>query len=185
MKIIALGHRSRMGKDTFATFIATQLRLKRNRINVKIVGFADPLKDTCTQLYGWAGVQRKEYYEEHPEARDIVLLDLGFTVVDLWIKVGMMMRAVYQDTWVNSLYHEHRKVDVLVIKDLRFENEVQSVIDRKGLLVKIHNPRTPYRSSPADEPLEAYKSWNTTIVNDGDLPALHEKAKGFIKLWEL
>lgn len=179
MRIIAFGHRSRMGKDSAAKFLQTICAHKGLR--TKKISFADKLKRVCHELWGWAGVQDAKYYEEHEEARTEILPALGMTVVDLWIKFGTncCREMIHQDTWVKCNL-DVKDTDVLIITDLRFPNEARLIHNAEGLCVKVMRPGTPFRDSPADNALEDYEGWDYEITAT-NLHELHAEVEQMAK----
>ena len=81
MKIIAVGHYSRVGKDTFANYLTEELNEYAPTLKVTKLNFAWKLKDIAHQLYAWAGVREPEYYDTPGGAiaRDVILPALGMT----------------------------------------------------------------------------------------------------------
>ena len=92
--------------------------------------FATKLKQIVHELYAWAGVGDEAYYNdpEHEHERDIVIPELGMTPVELWVKFGTLAvrERVYDLTWVNYLLKTDHKLDVIIISDVRYPNEVES-----------------------------------------------------------
>lgn len=176
IKIFGFGHRSRVGKDTAAGFLAGHLRqTTKNKLVVK-TAFALKLKAMCADLYGWAGLQDAEFYEkqENEHLRNVKLEPIGKTPVEIWIEFGTTVgRAIYGDTWVK--YPLNRKHDYLIITDVRFQNEVNEIWKAGGKVFKVENPSVPLRDSVADNALQDFTGWDQVIVNDGDLKALNEK----------
>src|SRR5215831_6539922 len=101
MKIVGLGHRKFCGKDTIAKFLCTEYRLRNPKSNVVRRGFAYKLKQTCYELYGWAGLRSPEYYDQYPDNKEDFLPLIGKTVRQIWIEVGMALRGVYHATWID------------------------------------------------------------------------------------
>src|SRR5678816_3278002 len=88
MKIVAFGHRQRVGKDTATRILITQLKSANSRINVVRVGFADKLKELAEEAYGWAGLQGIDFYENHPEFKDRPLPAIGKSPREIWLALG-------------------------------------------------------------------------------------------------
>jgi hypothetical protein len=175
MKIIAFGHRKRVGKDTAARFINTDFRMKHKSANVQKRGLADKLKAQCHELYSWAGLKTMEYYDDHPEEKEIVLPLLGKTPRQIWIDYGTLVaRAVYRYTWVDYLF-KSSSPDLLIISDLRFPEEAERSQDLGGQVYRIDNPRIPHTSDLADDPLKDWNGWNGVIVNDGTMETFHSR----------
>lgn len=178
--IIAFGHRRFVGKDTAADFLVSQLRTTTRRLNIIKTGFATKLKAIAFDLYSWAGLQEEAFYEKYTHLKEIKLPLMGKSPRDVWIELGNKCREINPDTWINQLLR--RKVDILIIKDLRYNNEADAVKNHKGILVKIEKPGIEEFNDPADSALKYFTDWDHVIVNDGDLKELNNK---IIKLSEI
>lgn len=178
IKIIAFGHRKEVGKDTASKYLITELRIRRPGISVRMVGFADKVKDVAFQLFGWAGLMPGDFYEEpqNLHLKEVILPKLGKTPRQLWIGVGNGIRAAtgYDGTWLDYVFN-HVKCDVMVIKDMRFPTEAEGVKRAGGWVYKINCPWAPVVADGADDPLENYQGWTGEIDNDrhGDFRHLH------------
>lgn len=179
MRVVAFGHKSRVGKDTAAGFLTTQLRMRKQNINVQEVSFATLLKKVTHEMFAWAGVKPGEYYETRPDERNKILADLGMDVVQLWVAVGETMNTICDKVWVNSLF-ENRKADILIIRDLRRPQEADAVVQRGGLKIKITKKDAPVRNTVSDNWLNEYQGWDLVIENDGTLNELYDKMGALI-----
>lgn len=174
--IIALGHRSGHGKDTFAEILKSKLP------NVYIRSWADAVKEECVRLYGHLGVQDRDFYNtrEGRTARNIPIPKLGKTVVEVWIHVGEKLRELYWDTWLDQLHLYYASLpsdSILVVPDTRHINEADSA----DFTVKIVNPRVPNRvGASIDHVLDDYQ-FHCTITNDGTLEDFAKTAESFIR----
>lgn len=180
MIIVAFGHESRVGKDTSAKFLDTALRC--GGIRTKKISFAAKLKDISYQVYGWAGLKPGVFYEsdEGAKLRDVPLPVVDKSPVQIWIEVGNLFRDVYLHTWRDhALNGDHKNVDVLIITDLRFQNEGDGVHDRDGVCVHVINDRIPKRDSPSDRALDGWDGWDKRLLNDGGLSDLSDKIDAF------
>ena len=170
--IIAFGHRSGTGKDTAGKMLVQSLRLSGKHKLVVRNSFAKLLKDVCYQMYKCQGMMPGEWYEEPGNwHKKDEMLAFGKTVRQVWIEVGMAMRAIYEHTWRDAaLRVEH---DVLVVTDLRFNNEASEVKRLGGICVRVENPRvTKWHDS--DYELKDF-SFDEVITNDGDLNTLNDR----------
>jgi len=183
-QIIAFGHRSRMGKDTCATLLHSMLKTERGKLKVKTIGFASKLKAICHDLYKFAGVKNEQHYENHPEDRLIILPYFGTDVVQVWIDFGNKVREYAPNTWIDNTLTPDYDCDVLLVKDLRFHNEADAIKDRGGWVYKVHNPRVPYRDSPADAQLESYEGWDDVLMNDKDMQNLNSLLIPIVERYE-
>jgi hypothetical protein len=179
MKIVAFGHRAQTGKDTLCGFMTTQLRLVKRGVNIQVAGFADELKDFAYRMYAWAGLKRKEYYEQHPEAKNDYLAPLGKTVRTLWIELGNHMRKYDGDVWVRAIL-TRPQVDILLVKDLRFPNEFKMVKELGGHCIKVERADVPVLTDEADTALADCTAWDLIVDNNGDKQLLNKTASGLI-----
>ncbi len=137
MKIVAFGHRTRVGKDSCGRFLHTELRVLGK--DAMKMSFASRLKKACHDIWAWAGVHSEEHYERHPEQKDDMIEALGMSARQLWIKFGtpMCREMVHDLTWVNATLHQPDPPEILIISDLRFPNEMARVRELGGVCVKI------------------------------------------------
>lgn len=174
MKIVAFGHRRRVGKDTASKFLDTTLRIEARHLKIKRVSFAAKLKDICTQMFGWAGLQEAQYYEDHPEYREVILPEIGKSPRDIWIEVGNKMREVYQNVWLDYAMRGI-KADVIIISDLRFTNEATRVRQLGGMLIKVTRSNVPVSDDASDSALDNWTDWDRIINNSGELGLLNSE----------
>ncbi len=182
MKIVAFGHRRFTGKDTICRFIQREILLKSKGLKVNLVGFADQLKNTLYQLYGWIGVKPMHYYEEHLEEKDKPIIGLRAVTGcesyrDLCINFGQYCRKFDDSIWLNALL-KTTNCDILLIKDMRFEPEFNKVKDHNGICNKIVRPGNPEFNDEADSGLAHLSDdvWDNVYVNGGTLQDLHKIA---------
>lgn len=172
MKVIAFGHRSGMGKDTCVelakTIISTQYGL-----SAKKMSFAKELKDMCHKLWGWTGLKSAAHYEQNRNERHEKLPFINLTPVELWVKFGQMVKSIHDNTWAYSAFNNIPICDVLLISDLRFACEIETVKKHGGVIVKVDNPTVPHFDTVADNALEGY-AFDYTINNNGTLIQLSE-----------
>ncbi len=185
--IIGFGHKKRVGKDTAAKFCLSILR-DNPRYRGKGVtrrGFADPLYDVCYKLYSWAGFQRREYYDEHPAAKEVILPELGKTPRKILIDVGTPVFRSYDDNvWINAALRANVP-DVMCVPDVRFINEALTIQKLGGVAVKVNNPRAAASHDIADDGLNGFTGWDHVIENDGTLNELHSKCVHLLQILEL
>lgn len=170
--IIGLGHYSRTGKDTFANALVDILNEMDPTLRVGRKSFASKLKEIAHDLYGWAGLQDEAYYNnpatEHE--RDVVLPALGMSPVEVWVKLGTsaVREQVYDFTWVDYLLKTDHRLDVIVIPDVRFPNEIDAIREAGGHLIKIVRDGYGPKMTVADLALIYYGGWDNVI---GDRPS--------------
>ena len=181
--IIAFGHRRRVGKDV-ATNALIDMLAERG-VPALRVSFADGLKESCADIFGWAGLQGPLFYEEYPQEKEEVLPDLGMSPRDIWIKVGNKMREVYEDVWIDLALHQPKeRKAVIIISDLRYPNEAAKVKAAGGVIVRVTRDVAPVSSDIADTALADYEEWDLTILNDGTKDDLRDQLVSLVNIVE-
>ena len=173
MKIIAFGYKKGSGKSTAALFLSSHLRCEFPNLRIKEVSFAGKLKDVAFQLFSWAGLQRGVYYESHYKEKEIILPKLGLSPRDVWISVGNKMREINENVWLEIALCVN--VDFIIIPDLRFRNEAQTVAKKSGVLVKMVRDGLEKGSDAAETELDSWTDWDHVLNNNGTLSELNEK----------
>lgn len=179
MQLIGLGHLSRTGKDSSATYLQHHLQARGK--TVKCVSFAWRLKEISFELFEYLGVKQPVYYENRPEARQKKLSN-GMTVVDLWVAVGNKLREIDNMVWiVNAI--SHPDFNYVIIRDVRYHNEVDAIREFGGKLYRIDRPGCMGLDTIADNTLRAYDGWDGYVMNDGDLKKLSATCESLVAEW--
>lgn len=179
--ILAFGHQSRVGKNTASE--AVRHGLGADGVRVKVRSFARLLKRQAHALWGHLGLEDGPFYErpENEYLRDVALPKIGKTPVDIWIEYGQSVRAIYGPTWAEAALAEAEPDALLVISDLRFDNEGDLIRDLGGWCVKIVRDGCPVRAS--DRMIRPDFPWSATITNNGDISALQAAAVGVARAY--
>jgi hypothetical protein len=181
--IIAFGHRRRVGKDV-ATRAMINMLAARN-IPALRVSFADGLKESCADIFGWAGLHGPGFYEEYPREKEEVLPDLGLSPRTIWIDVGNKLREVYADVWIDlALRQPEGRKAVIIISDLRYPNEAAKVRAMGGVLVKVTRDVAPVSNDVADTALANYNEWDMTLTNNGTREELQSQLVSLVNIVE-
>jgi hypothetical protein len=181
--IIAFGHRRRVGKDV-ATRAFIDMLAKRGIPAVR-VSFADGLKEVCTDIFGWAGLQGPEYYEEFPQEKEDILPDLGLSPRTIWVETGSSLRQLYEDVWIDMALNQPKgRKAVIIISDLRYPNEVAKVKAVGGVLVKVTRDTAPVSEDVADCALDSFDEWDLILDNNGTIDYLREQMLSLVNIVE-
>lgn len=153
-KIIAFAGRKQSGKTTSCEFVANVF-VGNLLGNVKIFNFADPLKnDICIKILGlsydqcYGSDERKNelvncYWEgKQMSAREV----MQFVGTDIFRK---MQNNVWADATINRILNEKSNLDLALIADCRFPNEVDAIKKVGGYIVKLQ--RNPFNSDHSSE----------------------------------
>lgn len=179
--IIAIGHESDQGKDTFCMLLINYIR-KQNMRGLKIIreGFADRLYDLCYNLYKWAGFQTRQYYIEHPEKKGEILPLIGKSPRQLLIGIGNIVREFDKGAWLNAVIKETNH-HLKIIPDLRKITEFEYLESNNGYRIKLYDPRKPRSTLESDVDLAKIPNdrWSEVILNDGTIDDLNKKVITF------
>ena len=180
MKVIAFGHRRDTGKDTCVNFAATHIRFNYQDLSVLKAAFAKPLKDTFYNLYKHTGIRHPEFYDDDRDARDDIIPKLGMSIRDGWIKFSNHVRSYYNHTWIDMLFQDSVDYDILLISDLRYQEEVQAIRDYEHLLVRVDRDEVPKHDDPADSDLADFHEWDHVIENNYGLNELNTQIQAML-----
>lgn len=186
MIVVAFGHKSRVGKDTASKFLVNTLRQTVRDKYINHSSFASHLKVAAQYIFKPYGIKSQSHYDSNPSDRRNTVPELNISPVDLWIKVGMFVRSIHPDAWVRLLLETHKKDDILIISDLRFQNEIECIrkLATYSIICKINNNNAPVYDSPADTALDGYTGWDTIIENNGTMEQFYESVNVLAKLVE-
>jgi len=163
------------GKDTVANFICRHL-------SIQSYGFADPIYDMVKAGFGIDG-KSKEWQDRGKKSapidwlsaeRDISLRYLLETLGTEW---GREM--ICSDLWARIAEKRYRESEAgLVIRDVRFPNEVDWIDRLGGTLVHIIRPNhfnpEANPNHPSNKPL-SIRDYDKVIMNDADLDTLRNR----------
>lgn len=159
--LIGIGGKIGSGKDLLGELIV------KDDPSFKIKKFGENLKRVCQIVTGfddqWSQDGKSTYLPEWDK-----------TVREIQQIVGtdLFRRHLNNDTWIISLLSKFSYQDNWVITDVRFPNEINSILDRGGKVVYIDRPNNPYPKSNHISELSfsnaVRKKYNIpTIINDG------------------
>jgi hypothetical protein len=172
--IIGLAGVARSGKDTLADYLVD------NHGFVK-VAFADPMREALFRLSPRIQVNNGGYADLSTAVRMMGWERLKEYSPDVRALLQRMGTEVGRD-----MFGEHFWVDLaikkaltagsdVVISDVRYKNEAQSIEQINGLVVKVERPGVVAANAHTSEhDLEDYY-FSHTILNEGTLDDLHSK----------
>ena len=147
------------GKDTIADYLVNFHEFRRE-------SFANTLKDAVAAVFGWDRTllegrtkQAREWREQVDPwwANRLNLPDLTPRWVLQYWGTEVCRKAFHDDIWIASLENKLRNSeDNIVISDCRFPNEIKSIKDAGGIVIRVKR---------GDEP-EWYK--DAADMNAGD-----------------
>ena len=146
-KLIALGGLIGSGKDTVANYLCTVHGFKR-------MSFASVLKDTVSTIFDWdrellegSTKASREWREQVDEWWSKKLNIDGLTpryILQQW-GTEVIRNSFNDNIWVMSMENKLRKINQdIVITDCRFPNEIQSVKDQNGIVIRTSRGPDPH-----------------------------------------
>jgi hypothetical protein len=111
---------------------------------------------------------------------------LGITVRELLQKLGTCVRqGIDNEFWIKSLYANCADLDNIIIADVRFPEEVKSIKDRGGVVLRLIRDGAGAGNHISETALDDYKDWDYVIENNGTLEDLFENLREFSKKFKL
>lgn len=132
MTLIGLGFTARVGKSYAASLIKAAYPDR----TVVVLAFADAVKEGLHPVLAGSGI---DPFTEDPEQKKILR--------PLLVAHGEFWRAVDKDHWldlvmekvdqVRDLWWPDGRRPIVIIPDVRYQNEAQAILDRRGCVVHV------------------------------------------------
>lgn len=204
--IIGINGKIGAGKDTVGTIIQGLLYTNKDQSS-EIKKFAGKMKQIASILTG-ISVEKFEDQEfkecfldvEWGTIQDIPLnsippfADMQFnvmmTVREFLQKLGTeaMRDGLHTNVWVNALFADYKKKSNWIITDMRFPNEMEAVIKRHGITIRVTRPVKKSKNTPklhsSETALDKAK-FDYEIINDGSMEKLVKKVRKILIKEEL
>lgn len=171
MKIIGLTGRARSGKDSVADLLIAKHTVVHDTLSVKY-SFATELKEACASLFD---LNIQMFYQGN---RELIIPEYGLSIRQIMQRFGTdAMRGTFgDDFWVNKIERKilsDDKVDLLIIPDVRFENEA-ALVRKYGSLMHVikDDVKDVGDEGHASESGVLFKEGDVLIDNNGTLEDL-------------
>lgn len=189
MAIIGINGYAGSGKDTVAKIIQ---ELQPDK-NWQIKKFSGKLKQMASLI---TKVPVEKFEEQEFKQNAAVRIYTG-KIEDVTI-IGYQAREFLQylgtecvrdllgeDVWVNALLKDYKPKDNWIITDMRFPNELQGVLSKQGISLRIERVGIkPINAHPSETALDNHL-FDDLIENKGDLSFLKNEVKNFIEFHDL
>ncbi len=193
------------GKDTIADYLVNFHEFRRE-------SFANTLKDAVSAVFGWDRTMLEGRTKEAREWREQVdpwwaeRLNMPNLTPRLMLQLWgteVCRRGFHDDIWIASLENKLRTTkDNVVISDCRFPNEIKSIKDAGGMIVRVKrgvNPHWYTIAESANRGDSKAKEWLTNegihaseyswagttfdavVDNDGSIDALYTRVKSLVQ----
>lgn len=190
IEVIGFAGQKRSGKDTAAQI--ARRYFEEAGWEVHTIAFADALREYALKLDPWVVSD----HDGHPEPLARVISAFGWenckdtsyaeSVREVLQRLGAdVMRAVDEDVWVKLAGRKMQEIleggphsrFVFIFTDVRFENEVQFILENSGAVFEMRRPGRSSEDSHVSEFLELEPNGTNifAIDNDGNLEQLKKK----------
>jgi len=184
--IISFSGRKQSGKSTSADYIISLINEHKFNMSYKIYSFADPLKqDICINILG---LTYDQCYGSDDNKN--TMTDLWWDGVQLTAREAMeiigtkIFRALKTNVWVDATINKIKKenVDLAIISDCRFPNEVEAVKNGGGLNIRLESD--PFHSNSISEnslDQDVYDWSNFDLIIKNSKMTIEEKNKEILR----
>lgn len=150
----------RVGKSTARRCIADLARARN--IKVWCESFAMPIRRFAQDLLHKSGIQ----YRDVPKDAPLPGIPGDRSFRDFMIAMGQSLRSVWPDVWAERLRGEIRshRDELVVVDDLRMENEYRMLREEGAKIVRIEIPGRPIVVSSTEGLLE-WAEFDATVTN--------------------
>ena len=163
--VIGLTGRARCGKNAASTLLHQAIP------GALEDSFAAPIREMACRILGIT-------LEKLEEVKDQVSPALGVTPRRMMQTLGTEWGRdiIHRDLWVLSLFERNQGVDVLIVPDVRFENEAAAIRACGGLIIHMHRPGNPSVEEHVSEAGVIRRDRDALILNSGSLEDLRQAA---------
>lgn len=134
------------GKDTVADYLVNVHGFRR-------ISFAGTLKDAISAIFGWdrelleGRTKESRAWREQVDTWWSKKLDMPHLtprwVLQYW-GTEVCRKNFHDNIWINSVEHKLANIsDNVVISDVRFPNEIRSIKDSGGMVIRTHRGSDP------------------------------------------
>lgn len=192
---IGIGHKKQQGKDTFAAYLKTALKVN-GHLSV-IQPFAEPLKNLAM---GCFGLTPDQCYGSDADKNSLTAMtnyqldskiNIGktygyrapeylLTARQVLQELGASMRLNYPGIWSNAPFTKYANTDhdFVILPDLRHRDEARRVQSRRGHLINIvRSSSISTDTHNSETELDNYEGWSQVIDNSGNLNYLRLRAQ--------
>lgn len=176
MKIIGLAGRKRSGKSTIAEYL-------QETMHTEVFAFADPIRWACDVMF--EPIIAPKFWDELEREEDIPAIGMSRRQIEQTLGTEWGRELIHPDLWKIILQHRMQKVlkdcpraELIVIEDIRFENEAAFVRAVGGTVIHVVQPQWKRQADPHES--EKGINWKCAegdkiLLNDGSIEELLSK----------
>lgn len=189
--IIGISGKARSGKDTFARMLAEEL-FDLTHIRFVMMAFAHGIKTRVQKDFDLSyeqlwGDEKETIDTRYPKPNSPDKSDF-WSGREIMQSYGEFFRSIYPNFWIKYLFDiaEDKGYKNLIITDVRHPNEVSSVVDRDGYIIKVESERPDkpvvYSTQHISETaLDDFDAYDFVVSNNGGLDLLKKSATDVAK----
>lgn len=187
MMILGLCGAAGSGKDTIANYLVSHYGFQK-------LAFASSLKDSIASIFNWdrelleGSTEKSRLWRETVDEWWATKLDIPH-LTPRWVlqQVGtdVMRNHFHSNIWITSL--EHKLINAgtdIVVTDIRFENELQIILDHGGHILHISRPtnESSISSNHISEKLDFAEKYNPhRLINDSTIQDLYSRIDALLQ----
>jgi len=169
--VVLIGHKAEVGKDTMGRLLVERRSFQR-------FGFADKLKDTVADLYGFTYAQMHEHH-----AKNTIDTRYDLTPRQVLQDFGQEQRARNPNIWCDYVFDKMGGCSYNVITDFRFPNEYEVAKEwalikpfKEVVTLKINRPESSQFSGSENESETALDdfAFDYTYNNTGTIEEMYD-----------
>lgn len=184
-RILAFSGRKQSGKSTGAQYVESIITTHSLPISYRTYSFADPLKkDICMDILGLTYEQCYGSDEAKNTMTKLVWQGEKLTARRAMEVIGTdIFRELYNPVWVEATINKIKRddIDLAIIPDCRFPNEVDSILDDNGYVIRLD--LDPFNAqSNSESALDKHNyDWSrfSCVIPNGGM-TIHEKNEAIL-----
>ena len=148
------------GKDLIADYISLHH-------NYQKISFAMPLKHGAQHLFGLTHSQVNENF------KDVIDIRYNKTPRELlqWLGTDVFRKQLQDDFWIKRAMHDINLP--VVISDVRFQNEVDEIRRRNGIIIKVVRPGIPLDEK--ENNIDVVRNVDFILLNNSSVESLYRR----------
>lgn len=169
--LIGILGRKWSGKDTVSDYLVANHNFKK-------ISFAQPLKDACGILFNF------NHEQLHGNLKEVIDPNWGVTPRKVMQFIGTdifrnniddLLPNIGDNFWVQSAMSKYAQSSTsIVISDVRFQNEINSIHEHNGIVIKLNRTCIKNNDDHSSEKNIDKLIADYEIMNDGTLDSLYK-----------
>lgn len=173
MLLIGIAGRKGAGKDTAADYLVREHGFEKR-------AFADPIKKAVVELF-----QLSPEQVVLPDLKERIDPRHGMSPRRMMQLVGtdMFRERVGPDFWLRHFMHwfeQQRSSDRVVVPDIRFQNELDTIRELGGSVIRLTRGGRPEDAHPSERSVDGLEGVDLELQNDSTIAQLEAKIERWV-----